>query len=542
MTPARWAQQQESAMDVPTRPLDKAPVATARQVGAFGSILFLHPDERPAGDVPAPDFFVDLNLDQIAAAIIVGKQEYDLLPFFHTSVRDVDSVRYRHEVMKDLEVEELRAAIDAFAEGMRNVRERLALSAKLYYRRQKQRWFLDAVAAYCGAVLRLGDDLSPTAVKSRGLRAFREYATMYTRSQGFVALREATLRLTADLAGVRYAMLVQDGKIRVRHYEAESDYSVEVLSTFEKFRQGAAKDYTTKFNTFVEMNHVEAAVHDMVARLFPDVFRELDAYCEANRNFLDDAIATFDRDVQFYIAYLDYMALFAPAGLAFAYPEVSDRDKTVRVENTFDTALALTLIDEKRPVVTNEFHLDGPERVIVVTGPNQGGKTTFARTFGQLHYLAKLGCPVPGSSARLFFFDRLFTHFEREENIQNRRGKLQDDLVRIHGILEAATGKSIVIMNEIFTSTALQDALFLSRKVLGTILDLDALGVCVTFIDELASLSDKTVSMVSTVVPENPAERTFKVLRRPADGLAHAMAIARKYRLTFDDLKKRLDS
>jgi DNA mismatch repair protein MutS len=72
--------------------------------------------------------------------------------------------------------------------------------------------------------------------------------------------------------------------------------------------------------------------------------------------------------------------------------------------------------------------------------------------------------------------------------------------------------------------------------------DLGLLGLYVTFVDELASLNEACVSMVATVVPDNPATRTYELIRKPADGLAYAAAIASKYGLTYGQLTKRLAS
>jgi len=488
----------------------------------------------------APEFFSDLNLDQIVESITAGRDEYNLKPFFHTPLRRVESINYRYDVFRDLENESIFGYVQAFAQDMRTVRGHLTQVGKLYYARQKQSWFLDAVEMYCGAVRRLAAQFASANLTSRGLLGIQSYLSGYVESSDFNSLASETQKLKEDLSGIMYSLFIEGKRIHVSRYGGEPDYGADVLDTFEKFKQGAPKEYSFKFPSTVDMNHVEAAILDLVARWYPEVFSALEAHYVHHRDYIDSTVARFDREVQFYVACLEHLGGIKRAGLPVCHPTVTDRSKEINGNDVFDLALANRLIRENRPVVQNDFFLQDPERIIVVSGPNQGGKTTFARVFGQLHYLAAIGCPVPGSEARLFLFDEMFTHFEREEDIQNLSGKLEDDLLRIHRILESATPRSVLIMNESFLSTTLNDALFLSKQIMERVIELDMLCVSVTFLDEMASFGRTTVSMVSTVNPTDPAQRTFKVVRKRADGLAYAVAIAEKYHLTYDGVKERI--
>lgn len=509
----------------------------------FHSILFPIADAE-GGPPPedTPDVLRDLQLDQVIERATGWDRAVDLKTLFHLPLTDPDAIAYRQEVFRDLERAEAEEAVAAFTDAMHAMRGELGLAGKAHFRYERERWFLSGVQRYCGAAGRLAKSLSALDLRSRGLRAFRDLLDAYTESHAFRALSQESRALAADLASIRYVVRIRSGSVTVGKWQGEADYSDVIAELFSRFTAGLLPDEGTRPPAPGALDYVQARVVERVALLHPEIFRALEGFPARHEGFVDHTIARFDREIRFYLAYRRLTARLREEGLRFCHPRLDRSPRAIETHDSFDLALALKLSAEGRRVVPNGFRLDDPERVLVVTGPNHGGKTTFARMFGQLHWLARLGCPVPGTQARLALCDRVFTHFERAEEVRTGRGRLHDDLMRIRRILDEATGDSVVVINEIFSSTTLKDAVFLGGRIMEEVTGRDTLAVLVTFLDELTAFNEKTVSMVAGVDPEDPSVRTFRVDRRAANGLAYALSVAEKHRVTYDWLVRRIAS
>lgn len=534
---ARAAQPRESIDTDTGRPV-------GRELDGARTVSLLYPPCCAVGlrhPLAEPEHFRDLNLHQLIRDLDLEEGDSEIRSVFYGTVAEVGVIRYRQSVFRDLEVPALLAGLRTFKHRLDTIRLNLDRQDRRLSQRQREGLLLDAALTYCRAVDDLRDVLHSEDVKSPALTELRYAVEVYRLSEGFRRLQDDARRVHHALAEIAYCVRVGDGGVEVSRYQGQPDYAQEIEETFCRFRQGDARDYSIEYRTPPALGHVGDRILEFVARLFPGPFSSLTEFARCHGDFFADQIRQVAWELGFYLSYLEYVNPIREAGLALCYPDVVKDSRESAIEDSFDLVLARKLCAEGATVVTNSVHLEGRERILVVSGPNQGGKTTFARAFGQLHHLGQLGCPVPGSSAKIGLFDQIFTHFQREEDLTDLVGKLEDDLVRARDILAAATEASVVILNETFASTTLDDARLLGGRLMKALLHRGVRAVYVTFVDELASLSPEVVSMVSTVEPDDPAKRTFRILRQPADGLAYALAIAEKYGVTYERLRKILE-
>jgi len=505
----------------------------------FSSILFNH-NSRAEELSSALDFYKDLNLDQIIDAVISYKKEFDIKRYFYMPQISKEDTIYRQDIVKDLQIDRFYLKVDEFSNKILQIIQYRDMIKNLEYKEYKNGWFLQMLLLYCGALEDFDRVLKPAELYSQGFLSFREYLDSYLQSDDFISMQKEMVSIQEKLDLIVYDVKVDGMTFRVKKYEDEDDYTKGIERVFEKFERDEIEEQECKFDKNRGINHINAKILEFVGKLNPDIFLKLQEFCQKYVDFIDETFLVFATEVEFYISYLNYIKDVQKQGISFCFPQISENNKEIQVKDGFDLALAYSLSFEKKRVVSNDYLLKNQERIMVVSGANQGGKSTFARAFGQINYLAKLGLLVPASKAKIFLVDKIFTHFEKEEDIGTLSSKLQVDLLRIHSIFEKATPRSLVILNEIFSSTSLEDSMFLSKKIMEKIDKLDLFCIWVTFMYKINEMSEKTISMTSVISEKEIESRTYKIIKKSSDGKAYAKTLAQKYHLSFEQILQRI--
>ncbi len=162
-----------------------------------------------------------------------------------------------------------------------------------------------------------------------------------------------------------------------------------------------------------------------------------------------------------------------------SFPVPLQHDKRLHTfEGLYDICLALTM---KQKIVGNHLTADNTT-LVMITGANQGGKSTFLRSIGLAQLMMQSGMFVPAGSFSANICDSLFTHFKREEDNTMSSGKLDEELSRMSNIIDHITVNAIVLFNESFAATNEREGSGIAAQIVSALLDK---GIKVFFVTHL---------------------------------------------------------
>lgn len=217
-------------------------------------------------------------------------------------------------------------------------------------------------------------------------------------------------------------------------------------------------------------------------------------------------------ELAFYVGCLNVQEVLSQRGepLCFPCPVASD-ERSQAFEGLYDICLALSL--EQR-VVGNAVQADG-KGLIIITGANQGGKSTFLRSIGLAQVMMQCGMFVPAKSFRANVSQGLFTHYKREEDATMHSGKLDEELCRMSGIADHIMPHSLVLFNESFAATNEREGSEIARQIIRALLEKHIKVFFVTHLYEFArGFYDENLDEVLFLRAERQSGggRTFKLI------------------------------
>lgn len=506
----------------------------------FNSLLFHDIHHQPSKLTSTADFLTDLHLDQLLGAVrqVLDAAAIDSLL---QPLTDSTEVAYRQEIFADLAQPKLRDALATFATQMHRLDEQREHLPHLFS--AESRWInlVSLLGNTEKAIAQLTVVLENQSLTATGLQELNAYLQDYKNDEQTKQLRADITKAEAAVTNLTYRLTFHGRKVTVvAHPKDEKTLASQLTAVFQNVMDEPEDlHHPVKLKqpeAVGRLNNLQISVVNQLVTLYPAEFSVLQKFQQQYGDYQDGLLQRVAQELTFYLGWLqleDRITKRFP--VQFTRPAISDSADEF-ANAAFDFNLARTLLTDKQAqLITNDYRLDAQEQFIVISGPNQGGKTTYARMVGEFYYVAALGVPVPGKQATLRLRPKLATHFDRQESSQPLTGLLANDIDRVHKIIQAAVPGELVIMNELFSSTAAQDAEALAKQVLQRLADHGAEGIYVTFLSSLGAFP-KTVSMMSQVTTND--QRTYKVIRHTIDDHAYATVLLARYQLTQEDLEK----
>ncbi|MEM8862680.1 MAG: hypothetical protein AAGD96_30595, partial [Chloroflexota bacterium] len=296
---------------------------------------------------------------------------------------------------------------------------------------------------------------------------------------------------------------------------------------------------------------------EVLQKVSAPISKALQAYVDLNGHFL----VRIREDINFYLAGVRLARRLREEGLPICQPEICPPDERVfEMNGSYNLNLArhFMLIKDGKNVlpriVQNDVKLNKNGAIQILTGPNQGGKTTYTQMVGINQVLAQAGLYVPGTAARISPVDNIYTHYPLEEELELSTGRFGDEAQRISDIFSQATKHSLLLFNESLSSTSPKESIHLAQNIVRILRQMGTRAVFNTHLHELAASVDELnesvdgesyiISMIASAQESESengkVQRSYKIIPGAPLGHSHASEIAERYGISYEQLAAKL--
>ncbi len=530
----------------------------------------------------------DLGIDQVVAAFTPNRDhQRDIQQIFAQVVRDPETIRYRQDILEDLlhhpglveQLTKLVPVIDALSDFSFQPERELNTLHEVSWRIGELQCILDCIEGLDTILVEAHRQFT-----SMGLQALREEVRKVKSQPVYQNLVKTLPDLLAQLRACASITIGVNLDAKMRPVQAT------LLAVNEKpFTNQSLLNKlfgTTQDNVGIAPLHsvpqkmingpyafpvdpeLGWAMDPTMVPLFADLAKVLEKITAPIagrlRDFAEvhsDFLVTLRQSLIFYLGAVRFIRHMQAEGLPMCRPAIADPGQRLcRIKDSYNVNLALRAAGQnkshslKTKLITNDIDISPSGQILILTGPNQGGKTTYMVGVGMAQMLAQVGCFVPGVQAQVSPVDNIFTHFPIEEKPEAETGRLGEEAMRLRKIFEHVTGNSLVLLNESLSNTSFDESLYLALDIVRILRLAGTRAIYSTHLHELANQvealnqsvpgNSKIISLVSSPVndgePEESGEiiRSYKVEARPPLGQSYAREIAARYGIRYEQLEK----
>lgn len=555
---------------------------------ALFSLLWTDSASRSLKTKVDEHLIADLNLTPLVRQLSPAPEyERQINAILLSLCQDEAVIRYRQAILDDLlRSPRLVARFESALEAIVTLESYLMQQQWRETALQQVAWRLSELENYVNCIVLLDTLLTEAgeSLQSEGLIRLRDTLRHIRQEQNFQQLQKELPELLPKIRGIRSITV----GINVDEEMRPTTATLLSANTF-KFTEasfigklfGKNGDDGESPNPLHNSRHVntggtffEVELRRTDSPFMPPLFRDLttmlDDICRPIVRTLRKYAASHSQfliglksEIAFYLGAVRLINTLRETGLPLCLPEiVPASERITRLKNLYNLNLALLLKSQQKRVedelVLNDIEFNADGRIFILTGPNQGGKTTYTQAVGLAQILFQAGLYVPAESACMSVVDGIYTHFATEEKLDSGTGRLGEEAQRLSNIFQQATRQSLILLNESLASTTMLEGLYLARDVVRVLRVLGARAIFATHLHDLAleceELNANTpgdsliVSLVSLAqIEENDrgseVRRTYRILPGVPSGKSYGVELAARYGISYgqlmDMLKKR---